>query len=253
MKEKCQTKIEQPSIQFAGQAGFIITTSRGTKLGIDLYLSDCVERIDGYKRLCPKVLNPSLLDLDFLVATHWHGDHFDYDAIPEIMKSKNTKLIASVDCIALTEDYPSERKVFMSEGDYYKAGDIELNALFCDHGDSAPDAIGLASYFDGFKVLFAGDTSLRIDRIDDLLKHGPFDLAVAPINGMNGNMSEKEAAIFCRELQPTVFIPSHYWMFSEHRGDPELFKEYIAKLRPSQQVYCMCPGEVIQLKRILDR
>ena len=44
-----------------GQAGFIIKSKSGQLLAIDLYLSDCVERVEGnvgFKRLLPKILNP---------------------------------------------------------------------------------------------------------------------------------------------------------------------------------------------------
>ena len=36
-------------IFFLGQAGFVFKSSTGTVLGVDLYLSDCVERFDGFK------------------------------------------------------------------------------------------------------------------------------------------------------------------------------------------------------------
>ena len=44
-----------------GQAGFIIKSASGQLLGIDLYLSECVERVEGhigFKRLLPKLLEP---------------------------------------------------------------------------------------------------------------------------------------------------------------------------------------------------
>ena len=39
-----------------GQAGYIMKSKSGQLLGVDLYLSDCVERIEGhmgYKRMLP--------------------------------------------------------------------------------------------------------------------------------------------------------------------------------------------------------
>ena len=55
---------------FAGQAGFIIETTNGYRIGIDLYLSDCCERYFGFKRLMPYLYNPMHMKLDLIVATH---------------------------------------------------------------------------------------------------------------------------------------------------------------------------------------
>ena len=84
-----------------GQAGFIIKSKSGQLLAIDLYLSDCVERVEGhmgYKRMLPKFLRPDELEFDVVVATHPHKDHFDDDSIPAMMANHRTHLFASVEC-----------------------------------------------------------------------------------------------------------------------------------------------------------
>ena len=72
-------------LTFAGQAGFMIESKKGYKIGVDLYLSDCCDRYFGFKRLMPYLYNPLQLNLDLLVATHAHYDHFDPDSVPNIM------------------------------------------------------------------------------------------------------------------------------------------------------------------------
>ena len=75
------------NIFFAGQAGFIIKSSSGQMLAVDLYLSDCVERLEGnvgFKRLLPKMLSPYELKFDAVICTHPHWDHFDVDAVPAV-------------------------------------------------------------------------------------------------------------------------------------------------------------------------
>ena len=55
-----------------GQAGFIIKSKSGQLLAIDLYLSDCVERVEGhagYKRMLPKILKADELEFDAVIAT----------------------------------------------------------------------------------------------------------------------------------------------------------------------------------------
>ena len=86
-----------------GQAGFIIKSAGGQLLAMDLYLSDCVERVEGnagFKRLLPKILCPMDLQFDAVVATHFHRDHFDIDAVPSLMSNGKTRLFASEDCPA---------------------------------------------------------------------------------------------------------------------------------------------------------
>ena len=80
------------SLTFAGQAGFIIESECGYRIGIDLYLSDCCDRYFGFKRLMPYLYNPLDLDLNLLIATHAHYDHFDPDSVPLIMSNPKTKL-----------------------------------------------------------------------------------------------------------------------------------------------------------------
>lgn len=56
-------------LTFAGQAGFIIESEKGYRIGVDLYLSDCCNRYFGFKRLMPYLYNPLELKLDLLTIT----------------------------------------------------------------------------------------------------------------------------------------------------------------------------------------
>ena len=51
-------------IIWMSQAGFIFKTSQGELIGVDLYLSDCVERLVGFKRLMPKIIDYHELKLN---------------------------------------------------------------------------------------------------------------------------------------------------------------------------------------------
>ena len=72
-------KQRKTTLTFAGQAGFILESADGYRLGVDLYLSNCCERYFGFKRLMPYLYDPLALELDAVVATHAHYDHFDPD------------------------------------------------------------------------------------------------------------------------------------------------------------------------------
>ena len=213
-----------------GQAGYILKSRSGQLLGIDLYLSECVERLEGhmgFKRLLPQILEPEELTLDGLIASHPHWDHFDVDAMPGLMKNGKTRLFASVDCGALVRDLglSEERICYVTPGEARQFGDYTLHFVNCDHGSGAPDAVGVVIELDGKRVFFAGDTCLRLDRTAEILQFGPIDVMLAPINGAYGNLNEAECVRLAEAVKPRLTVPCHYGMFASHGGNPGIFYE----------------------------
>lgn len=211
-----------------GQAGFIIKSASGSILGIDLYLSNCVERLEGhkgFKRLLPQILQPSDLKFDVLVCTHPHWDHFDVDAVPELLSGGGTKLFCSEYCRKLVSmlnlDYYGSNIAYVKPGDSCSAGEFGLKFVNCDHGSGAPDAVGAVISVDGRTIYETGDTCLRLDRLNEL--PAVIDVLIAPINGAYGNMNEEECALLACTLRPCLTVPCHYGMFASHQGEPWKF------------------------------
>ena len=212
-----------------GQAGFIIKSKSGQFVAVDLYLSNCVERIEGhkgYKRLLPQILDASELSFDAVICTHPHLDHFDVDAVPE-MVSKGAKLYCSVDCEKLVKqlqmEYYNNQITYVKPGDKANTGDFEIAFVNCDHGAGAPDAVGVVIKVDGKTIYEAGDTCLRLDRASEIPR--PIDVMIAPINGAYGNLDEEDCTILAEQLNPGITIPCHYGMFASHHGDVGRFYE----------------------------
>ena len=223
-----------PGIFAVGQAGYIIKSNSGQLLAIDLYLSNCVERLEGnkgFKRLLPQILSPSDLDFDVVICTHPHLDHFDIDAVPELMCSGRTKLYCSLDCSKLVHqmqmEYYSSTITYVKPGDHFLAGDFDVTFVSCDHGKGAPDAVGVVVKVDGRTIYEAGDTCLRLDRIDEIPQ--PLDVLIAPINGAYGNLNEMDCAVLAEKLKPGITIPCHYGMFASHHGDVGRFYEIMSE------------------------
>ena len=237
-----------PTLFFMGQAGLILKTSSGQTLGIDLYLSNCCERYVGFKRLMPYLLLPEDHDFDFLITTHAHYDHFDFDAIPALLSPAQTRLFAARDCARpLAELGLSEEKVcYIERGGHYTLGDITLEAVACDHGKTKPEAVGLVLHLDGKTVYVAGDTAPLPDLARDLSQK-TIDVAVLPINGAFGNLNETQAAEILSILQPKLAVPCHYWNFGEHGGNPYRFTEEAKRLAPTVATLPMRPGEALAL------
>ena len=237
-------------IFFAGQAGFIIKTAEGKLIAIDLYLSECVERLEGhmgYKRMTPQVLDPADLEFDAVICTHPHWDHFDVDSVPQMMANRRTRLYCSVDCEKLVKQtgmgYFSENITYVKPGDIVDEDGFCLQFVNCDHGEGAPDAVGVVLHADGKRIYEAGDTCLRLDRTGEIKT--PLDVLIAPINGAYGNMDSDACAELAGALKPAVTIPCHYGMFASHGGDPGRFLELMKD--KGLKAFLMTPGEKFTL------
>ena len=220
-----------------GQAGFILKSRAGQTMAWDLYLSDAGERLeghDGFKRLLPKILLPSELQFDTVIAS-----------IPLLLSNPNTKLYASLDCRKLTDKLVMQncKTVYMAPGETYYEGDFTFHFVSCDHGALAPDAVGAIISVDGKNIFFAGDTCLRLDRTEEYLSFGAIDILIAPINGAYGNLNEHDCVCLSKALSPSLTIPCHYGMFASHGGNPGLFRKYMQEECPENQYLLMRMGE----------
>lgn len=236
-----------------GQAGYVIKSQKGQTLGIDLYLSECVEPVegnDGYHRLLPQIVKPADMNLDVVIATHFHRDHFDIDAMEGLMRNGKTQLFCACDCeddvnkMGLDES----RVTYVRPGDHHIIGDFDIKFIHSDHGSGAPEEVGVLLTVDGKNILEVGDTSLHLDWKDEYLSSGPLDVLIAPINGKYGNLNEKEHIELTEVLKPKLTIPCHFGMFASHGGDPGLWRELIIKSLPGQEYKIFTMGEGIVLK-----
>ena len=217
-----------------GQAGFIIKSASGQLLGIDMYLSECVERVEGhvgYKRMLPQILSTNELIFDAIIATHFHRDHFDVDAMPELMDNYKTMLFAAADCEKDVDDLGINKKrvSFVKPGMTSVCGDFVIDFINCDHGTGAPEAVGVIVTVDGKRILETGDTCLRLDRTEEYLGKGPIDVLIAPINGAYGNLNETDCVTLTEALKPKLTIPCHYGMFASHGGHPGKFHDLMSE------------------------
>ena len=236
------------TVTFAGQAGFILEDAAGYRVGIDLYLSNCCERYFGFKRLMPYLYNPQELQLDLLVATHAHYDHFDPDSVPLLMGDGKTQLVCARDVREEAErlHLDGSKITYLGHGEQFENGSICIRALACDHGELAPDALGLLITFGGKTIYITGDTAYREDIFSDPAVHG-VDLLILPINGAFGNLNEAQAAAAAGMVRPALTVPCHYWNFAEHGGNPDLFAKAMQTTQSEVPYLLMRPGESISL------
>lgn len=256
MKSVKESILNAPSgktwLFWLGQAGFVIESVSGKLLGIDLYLSECVEAIEGhvgYHRLMPQIIDPAELELDVVIATHFHRDHFDIDAMPQLMANGKTQLYCAYDCYEDVEnlDIDQSRTTFVKPGESYDCAGFHIDFIHSDHGAGAPLEAAPIVTVDGKHILEAGDTSLHLDWKAEYLKAGALDVLIAPINGAYGNLNEQENVTLTKALQPKLAVPCHFGMFASHGGHPGLWKELIEQQLPEQQFKIFTMGECIEI------
>ena len=231
------------AIYWLCQAGFAFKSSSNQVVYIDPYFSDVVERLIGFKRMMACPVRAEEADANLIVYTHEHPDHMDTDALPVLMRNPQIEFAGPIECIKefCKLGIPEKRCHLLEEGKSLTLGGVEINAVYADHGELAPDALGIVLNFDGIKTYHTGDTAYRPDEFAPAIKMRP-DVLIPCINGAFGNMDAQEAALMTSLVNPQAVIPSHFWMFVEQNGQPAVFLERCKELAPQTQAVLMKPG-----------
>lgn len=221
--------------------GFMLKFHTGQIVCIDPYLSDCVERIAGFRRLSLAPLLADQVQTDIYLITHDHPDHLDIDSF-DIISAKNPccMIIAGKSC----EAFLKTKKVsytLVKAGDIIQCGKLVLSAIGADHGDLCTDAIGFFIECEGRSIYFTGDTSLNESMMAMAINRKPAIL-VPCINPKFGNLGETDSAQLAKKCDAKIALPSHFGLFSEHGGDVSFFCEQINLISPNTHVVVLTPG-----------
>lgn len=238
------------AVCWLGQAGFLLRDAGGNELVIDPYLSNCGERLRGFKRLSPILLRPEELRPDYYLITHLHFDHFDYETVPKILKRDKLPLFlcpSSCRDKLLELGAPPERCVRLDRGESYQDGAVRIQALTADHGTMAPDAIGVLLEMGGYRFYFSGDTAYREDIFRQAAAFRP-DAAMLSVNGRFGNMDAQEGARAAGLCGAKYAVPCHFWTFAEHGGDPGDFCGYVRSGGAATPL-CFRQGEILLMSK----
>jgi L-ascorbate 6-phosphate lactonase len=232
-----------------GQAGFLIKNSLGETLALDPYLSNYSERIDHCKRFTLPVVDAADLFVDILAITHSHTDHLDMDSVPQIVKNG-----AAVYCCKKSEEICKNAGIDESRIKSLKVGDVQqaknyrIEAVYANHGDLAPEALGYIISTEGVKIYFTGDTSYEMKKMEYAAKQD-VDILAVPVNGEYGNTNERDAAMLAAQVKPRIAIPCHFWTLGRHRGNPLDFEYAMLALAKGVGEYTMCHAELIYYSR----
>ncbi|MEN6535743.1 MAG: MBL fold metallo-hydrolase [Bryobacteraceae bacterium] len=238
------------AIFWLAQAGFAFKTASGVVVCIDPYLSDVVEKAFGFKRMMACPIAAEDVPADLVICTHEHLDHMDSEALPILAKCPRTRFAGPAECVKGFEKagISPERRVLLTPDSEINLTGVRIFSVYADHGDLAPDAIGVVLDFDGIRVYHTGDTAYRPERLRKAIELSP-DVLLPCINGRYGNMDAEEAALLTRDVSPQLAIPAHFWMFVEHGGDPAAFIEHSARHAPKVKAVVMKPGEMLLFRK----
>ena len=246
-----RTRVPQGSLAifWLAQAGFVFKTPDGKVIYVDPYLTDYVQRVLpeyglGFKRMMASLVTPDEVEADYVISTHSHADHFDGDAMPRIAKNPGVHFIGAPDCreLYINAGIPEDRFTILQVGDTLDLGGCQLTGVFADHGELAPDALGLWLDFGSIRVWQVGDSAYRPDKWQDLFEK-MVDVLLVPINGAFGNINEIDAARMAADAHAKVTIPCHFWMFPLHYGNPAGFLEACKQFAPETNALLMTQGE----------
>ena len=181
------------TITWLGQSGYLLEDS-GTRVFLDPYLSDAVNRVAGRPRMVEPPIRPEEVS-GTVICTHDHLDHLDPDAICR-MDRAHIDFCAPSSCRKHLEELGCPRIRTLDLGDTITVGDFALTAVFAD--------------------------TLWNPRLEEMAAVKPEFLFIC-INGKLGNMNAEEAVRLTEVLEPKAAIPTHYGMFASNTEDPEAY------------------------------
>ncbi len=202
-------------IQWIGQSGYIIQTA-ATKIVIDPYLSDAVNRVAGRARMVAAPIKPENLTADAVICTHNHLDHLDVDAVKDM--PANTHFITTGEGSEMLHSLGQNNVSVLRIGDCISIGDIEIIAVYAKH---TVEAFGVILKAEGQTWYFSGDT-LFDEKLYEIAAYQP-DMTFICINGKLGNMNVEEAVCVAKHIGAKLNVPNHYGMFASNTEDPYKF------------------------------
>jgi L-ascorbate 6-phosphate lactonase len=238
------------ALSWLGQAGFLIRGRDATAI-VDPFLSPYEGR-----RYESALQGEDCTDIDVVLCTHEHLDHFDPALAPVIARVSPqavfvvpTPIVDMVTEVGIARD----RVVGLQPDETLEVAGLTVRAVPARHGVTMEDAYGFGEELsgglvrflgyvldvDGVRIYHAGDT-IHFEGMETILRDLRPDAALLPINGRDaereargviGNLSEREAAWLADEIGAGVLVPMHHDLFSGNRGWPAHVVEWAERER----------------------
>lgn len=202
-------------------------------------------------------------ELDAVLVSHMHHDHFDPPSLR--MVDRSAALIVPSGARQACAKIGFERVTELAVGDSVSVGAITVGGTYAAHRGGrllrrGPEAIGFV-IGGSERVYFAGDTDI-FPAMREL--RGDLDVALLPVGGWGpklgeGHLDARRAAESLALLEPRVAVPIHWGtlyrmgMARSRRAllsdPPHAFARQAAKVAPSVDVRILRPGETTTVER----
>jgi L-ascorbate metabolism protein UlaG (beta-lactamase superfamily) len=236
-------------VTWLGQAGFRLRGGGATVL-VDAFLSDVGDR------LIPPPLAPAdLSDVDIVLCTHEHWDHFDAPTVAAVARASPAARVvvpAPITDQVVAAGVPADRVVGALAHELVPDLEIRVTPVPACHGVDVADAynfgqdlsggqvryLGYVMEFPGARVYHAGDT-LWWPGQERVLRDLGVNVALLPINGRDpvreaenivGNLDHREAALLAAAAGVDLLVPMHWDMFAGNLGFPDQLVATIERL-----------------------
>ena len=227
------------NINWLGQGGFLLKCNK-FRLLIDPYISDCIQKLEGFCRLHPFPLALAELQPDLLLTTHDHLDHFDPVGVPLIRKMYPACRYAGPERSFehfLKLGIPEDMTTRIVPDEEYDFGPFKVTHIPALHSD--PSSCGYCIEAEGKKIVLTGDTRYDESLLVPIIKNA--DLLLICINGKLNNMDSEQALSYVRQSTPKTALPMHIGLFAENTADPQPFIEACQAM--SVKSFAMTPGK----------
>ena len=198
-------------ITWLGQAGLLFEIN-GTKIVIDPYLSDSVEKINPKNaRHVPVLEDLFNIKPDIMIFTHNHLDHYDPDTVKKFIHNNMTVLAPKSVWDDVKKYAGDNNYVLFNRHTTWTENNISFTAVKAEHSD--PTSIGVIINDGEKKYYITGDTLYNEEIFEDI----PEDIYAVflPVNGVGNNMNIEDAERFCKKINPKTAVPIHWGMFDE--------------------------------------
>jgi L-ascorbate metabolism protein UlaG (beta-lactamase superfamily) len=229
------------SLQWYGHSTVLLTTPGGKRVMMDAYVES--------NPACPQELH-TVENLDALLITHGHFDHFD-DVLAVIRSGRPKTVVAIHEIAVWLEGKGVQGVAGMNRGGTQQVEGLRVTMTQAFHSSSIVDGDRIfsggeaAGYMiemeNGFRLYNSGDTAL----FGDLALIGELwrpDLALLPI-GDHYTMGPEAAARAARLVGVRRVVPIHYGTFPLLTGTPERLRA--AGERDGLEVLALRPGETL--------
>lgn len=184
----------------------------------------------------------SLPNIDIILVTHDHFDHFG-DTIA-IAKKHDAELVAIHELATsqVVQD-ANINATGINIGGTYTVDDVSISLTPALHSSLTGAPAGFVVGMDGKNIYHSGDTAVFSDMalISELF--GPLDVACIPIGG-HFTMDIKGAKKAIELLSPQITIPIHYDTWPHIKTDPHLLVEAVSE---TSKVIPIEPGKSLSL------